>query len=358
MTLTLVAGLVALAGAALVDWLRDSGDQRDPSATPSATIKTQKPDAGVDVEVSSTPPVWVEDRTGLADRFERNGIRGSIYLSPDGCARGRTRPLRVVRLPRLDLADGPPVAGCFFTVSADGGSAAGRHAVWSPSVSVFATEAPYGRFEVVDANSSAGLTLPGSTPAFKPDGSLTHALEERIVAWSNDCADAYAFISPPLSFGPEEAGPYCSRTAVSRRELRRGVPERDRLGSVGGLAWLDGSRLLAILRSDEGWWISAYEDGRSLGTGNGPIGPSTTAPLADPTGKYAALTPNGYLEVYDRDRGRVWASSSVPVSAFAWSPDGEWLAYAADDRNVYFLRTSDWTTRFSLTADTEGLAWR
>lgn len=352
-TLTLVAGLVALATAALVDWLRDPDDPRRPIAAPTTTDR--EPD--VDVEVSSTPPVWVEDRTGLADRFERNGIRGSLYLSADGCARGLTRPLRVVRLPRFQLTDGPRVAGCAFTVSADGGSAAGRHAAWSPSVPVFATQAPQGRFEVVDARTSAGLTLPGSAPAFRPDGSLTHALGG-IVAWSNDCADAYAFISPPISFGPEEVGPYCSRPAVSRRELRRALPEGDRLTSVDGLAWLDPSQLLAILRSGEGWWIAAYEDRRSLGYANGLVGRSTTPPLADPTGRYVALTPNGYLEVYDRDALRVWASSSVPATAFAWSPDGYWLAYAADDRNVYFLRTSDWTTRFSLQADTDGLAWR
>jgi len=91
---------------------------------------------------------------------------------------------------------------------------------------------------------------------------------------------------------------------------------------------------------------------------HGLTGRSTTTPLADPTGRYVALTPNCYLEIYDGDAGRVWASSSIPAVAFAWSPDGDWLAYAADDRNVYFLRTSDWTTRFSLPADTEGLAWR
>ena len=84
---------------------------------------------------------------------------------------------------------------------------------------------------------------------------------------------------------------------------------------------------------------------------------SRTAALADPTGDYVALTPAGYLEVYDRDAFRVWASS-IETADFDWSPDGDWLAYAAHDRNVYFVRTSDWTTRFSLQASTEGLAWR
>jgi hypothetical protein len=262
-----------------------------------------------------------------------------------------------VQLPELELAEGPSSGGCRFTVSGDGESADGPEAAWSPTVPIFVAETARSRIEIVDTRSSAGLTLPGSAPAFTPDGSLTQALGGRIVAWSNDCGNANAFISPPLSFGPQETGPYCSRTVVSRRELRQGVPESDRLGAVDGLAWLDGSRLVAVLRSDDGSWIAAYENGRSLGTGNGLVGRSTTRPLADPTGRYVALTPSGYLEVYDRDRGRVWASS-VSAIAFDWSPDGDWLAYAAEDRNVYFLRTSDWTTRFSLQAATEGLAWR
>ena len=82
----------------------------------------------------------------------------------------------------------------------------------------------------------------------------------------------------------------------------------------------------------------------------------TTAPRADPTGRFVALTPGGYLEVYDRGARRVLALSIQP-EAFEWSPDGEWLAYAAAD-NVFLVRTSDWTTRFSLPFSTHGLAWR
>jgi hypothetical protein len=349
LTLVLAIGLSALVAVAVADVLRGHGDPDPPSAAPPSTTGTQEP--------PSTPPAWVEDRAGLGDRLERNGLRGSLYLSAAGCSDGSPRPLRVVRLPELELADGPSSAGCRFTVSAEGGSTAGPEATWSPSVPIFAEEARPGLLEVVDSEHPGELGLPGSTPAFKPDGSLTQMRSGAVMAWSNNCAGAAELVSSPVSFGPEEPGPYCSRTTVSRQGLRAALPAGRRLTSVDRLVWTDDAHLVAVLTSDGVSWLAPYQDGRSLGYANGLISRSTAAPIADPSGSYVALTPGGYLEVYDRDAFRVWASSVERV-AFDWSPDGDWLAYAAADRNVYFLRTSDWTTRFSLQAATEGLAWR
>ena len=356
-TLVLVLGLAALFAVAVGDALRDPRDQ--PRAEPAPADTAPAPPAPeVEAEPAPETPPWDEDRAGLADRLSGNGIRGTLYLSADDCGGGDTRPLRALLLPELELTRGPPVRGCPFTVSADGEHAAGRGAAWSPTVSVSAAQTRPGRFEVVDARHAGALRLAGSAPAFKPDGMLTHALSGRVVEWSNECGEARELMSPPISFGPKEVGPYCSRTTVSRRKLARALPEGDRLSSVDALVWLDTTRLTAVLRTRGGSWLAAYRKGRRPKGANGLVGRTTTTPLADPTGRYVALTPNGYLEVYDRDAGRVWASSSIPARAFDWSPDGDWLAYAADDRNVYFLRTSDWTTRFSLQADTVGLAWR
>jgi len=355
-TLVLALGLSTLFAVAVGDALRDQRDPPRPEPAPAA-IATQPASPEVEAEPAPETPPWVEDRAGLADRLSGNGIRGTLYLSADDCRGGDNRPLRALLLPELELTQGPSVRGCPFTVSADGEDAAGRGAAWSPTVSVFAAQTRPNRFEVVDARHAGVLGLAGSAPAFKPDGTLTHALSGRVVEWSNECDKARELMSPPISFGPKEVGPYCSRTAVSRRKLERALPDGDRLRSVDALAWLDSARLVAVLRAQDASWLAAYRKGRRPGNANGLIGRTTTTTLADPTGRYVALTPNGYLEVYDRDTLRVWASSVAAV-AFDWSPDGDWLAYAAADRNVYFLRTSDWTTRFSLQAATQGIAWR
>jgi hypothetical protein len=356
-TLALALGLAALFAIAIGDALQDPRDE--PRAEPQpADAAPAPPSPEVETEPAPETPPWVEDQAGLADRLRSSGIEGTLYLSAESCAGGETRLLRAVLLPDLELARGPTVNGCPFTVSANGEHAAGRGAAWSPTVPVFAARSGPDRFEVVAASRTGALSLAGSAPAFKPDGTLTHALSGQVVEWSDECGKARESISPPFSLGREDVGPYCSRTAVSRRKLARALPEGDRLKSVDALAWLDSAHLVAVLRAGDASWLAAYRKGRRPGLANGLIGRSTTTPLADPTGRYVALTPNGYLEVYDRNRGRVWGSSSIPAVAFDWSPDGDWLAYAAEDRNVYFLRTSDWTTRFSLVATTEGLAWR
>jgi hypothetical protein len=354
-TLALAVGLATLVAFGVVDALRGSGD------TPSLT-ETTPPDGRtqpleVEVERTAAPPPWVEDRDGLGDRLRRNGVRGTLYLSADGCLDGTERPLRALRVPEFELTEGPGAISCPFTVSADGQHAAGREAAWSASVAIFAAETTPDLFEVIDVKQPGGLGLAGSAPAFKPDGTLTHALSGRVVELSDDCGKADELISPQISFGRDQLGPYCSRTAVSRHELARALPSGVRLGSVDALVWLSRSRMLAVLRTAQGPWLAAFEHGRSLGYANGLASRSTTQPLADPTGRYVALTPGGYLEVYDRNALRVWASSIEGV-AFDWSPDGDWLAYTGNDRNVYLLRTVDWTTRFSLQAGTDGLAWR
>ncbi len=355
-TLVLALGLATLFAVAVGDALRDPRDQ--PRAEPAPADTAPAPPAPeVEAEPAPETPPWVEDRAGLGDRLRSSGIRGTLYLSAEGCGGGDIRPLRALLLPELELTRGPPVSSCPFTVSADGEDAAGPGASWSPRVSAFAAQTRPDRFEVVAASRPAALSLAGSAPAFKPNGTLTHALSRRVVEWSNECDEAQELISPPISLGREKVGPYCSQTAVSRRKLARALPEGDRLRSVDALAWLDSARLVAVLRTPGASWLAAYRKGRRPGGANGLIGRTTTRPLADPTARYVALTPNGYLEVYDRDALRVWASSATVV-AFDWSPNGDWLAYAAEDRNVYFLRTSDWTTRFSLLAATEGLAWR
>jgi hypothetical protein len=335
LTLGLVLALAAIATVAVADALRGSNEVR--AQTEGETLKAETVTSSR--KPAPVPPLET-NAAGLAERLRRSGIGGTLFLSADGCLDGTARHLRAVRLPDLELTEGPLARSCAFTVSAHGEAAAGQDAVWSPARPVFAAETGPGELQVIDVERERRREIAGARPSFGRDGSLA------FLRAGDVCGEVEISVRPST----------CSRVVVSRHELVRALPRDRKLESVEALVWPRPSRLLAILRTAEGTWLAPYEDGRALGYANGLTSQTTARPVADPTAAYVALGSGGFLEVYDLDGGRVWLSSIRPV-AFAWSPDGEWLAYA-EPRNVYFLRTDDWTTRFSLTVSTRGLAWR
>ena len=351
-TLALALGLTALVAAAAVDTLRGEEVRRADPPTP----RDNDTESSLDVRVTAPVPSLLEDREALAARLERNGVDGTLFLSADRCLDGRERRLRALDLSDLALTPGPQARSCPFTVSHDGGDASGPEATWSPRVRVFAAETGPDELVVIDVVHAGELTLEGRRPAFRPDGTLTYVRNRAVVAWTNRCSRARESMSPPIAFGPEQLGPYCMHTAISRRDLTRALPEGGALRAVDAVVWADDERALTVLWTGRDSWLAPFERGRRRGLARGLTSRVTTAPRADPTGRFVALTPGGYLEVYDRGARRVLALSIQP-EAFEWSPDGEWLAYAAAD-NVFLVRTSDWTTRFSLPFSTHGIAWR
>jgi hypothetical protein len=122
LTLALAVGLAALVAVAAVDALRGSSESQVADSDPAPT-RTEPPPPTAD---------WVEDGPAIAARLARLGVRGTLYLSADGCLSGGVAPLRAVRLPDLALTEGPEIGSCAFSVSSDGRHAAGRDAVWSP----------------------------------------------------------------------------------------------------------------------------------------------------------------------------------------------------------------------------------
>jgi hypothetical protein len=364
LTLALALGLAALVALATVDALRESDETATPSRGAATGTETETQAEPVDEPATTSttepaaPPPWVEAPEELAEGLRRDEIGGTLLLSADGCGDGRERRLRMLRLPDLTLSDGPPAHTCSFTVSANGQETGGPDAVWSPRASILAAPTGPLSFEVIDVRHAGRFGLPGSVPAFAPNGDLTHVQggRGRVLRWGYDCEQAYGTVSLPVALDPTRVGPLCGSTAVTRKELARALPLGDRLEAVDALAWADGTRLLAVLRTAEGSWLAAFEDGESLGYGNGFVF-RVEAPLkVDPTGRYVALSPGGYLEIYDRDAGRAWGSA-IRTTAYDWSPDGRWLAYAANGK-VHLARTSDWTTRHSFTVSTDSIAWR
>ncbi len=354
LTLALAFGLAALITVAAVDAFRGSGAGRFPTVDRGRAAEL-KPSEVV-VRSSARPASWIEDRAGLARRLRRNGVSGTLYLSADGCLDGNARRLRALSLPELELAEGPRSRSCSFTVSANADDASGRAVTWSQQQrAILAAETGAGELEVVDVSTGSRMGLPGSAPAFRPDGTLTYVHAGSVVGWSAVCDDERVIVSPSSSLAPEPVGSRCSRTLVARDELARALPDRVRLRSVRGLVWTSSSRLLAALRTDDGPWLAGYEKGRWTGSATSrPSGPD--AMRAGPDGHDVAVLAHGSLDVYD-DQLRAGWSSPVETSGFDWSPDGEWLAYA-NGANVYLVRTSDWTTRFSIPVSTESLAWR
>jgi hypothetical protein len=337
-TLALALGLAALVAVAAVDALRDD----DPTAK-------------APVDTNDREFVSFEGRTAEAERLRRLGVSGRLYLSPDKCVEPGAVPIRILRLPELDLERGRRWPLCSFSLSNDQRQLATGAAVWSARDLVSAT---WTRNTIVltIANAALSFSLAGSAPAFKRDGTFTHARNDEVVEWTSDCAEAAETISPPVPLGADPIGPYCPHRVIARRELLRALPEGDRLRSVDALVWADETRLLAVLRTSAGSWLAAYENGRSLGYANGLSSSRTQQPRADPSGEFLALGSGGYLEVFDRRAGAVWRSS-IEALAYDWSPGGEWLAVAAPTR-IHFVRTSDWTSQLTLPLSTESLAWR
>jgi hypothetical protein len=337
-TLALTLGLAALVAVAAVDALRDD----DPTAK-------------APVDTNDREFVSFEGRTAEAERLRRLGVSGRLYLSPDRCGQPAAAPIRILRLPELALERGRRWPLCSFSLSNDEERLATGAAVWSPCDPVFATSTR-NTIVLTAANTAGSFSLPGSAPAFKPDGAFTHVRNGGAVEWTSDCAGAAGTVSPPVPLGADPFGPYCPSRVIARRELLRALPEGDRLRSVDALVWADDTRLLAALRTSAGSWLAAYENGRSLGYANGLSSSRTQQPRADPSGEYLALGSGGFLEVFDRSAGAVWRSS-IEALAYDWSPDGEWLAVAAPTR-IHFVRTSDWTSQLTLPLPTESLAWR
>jgi hypothetical protein len=338
-TLALALGLAALVAVAAVDALRETDD-----SPPEARVGSNDRDFAL-----------FEGRAAEAARLRRLGVSGRLYLSADMCGQPGARPIRILRLPELELERGLRWPVCSFSLSDDEERLADGTAVWSPRDPVFATWTR-NTIELTAANTSGHFSLAGSAPAFKRDGTFTHVRDGEVVEWTSDCAEAAEMVSPPVPLGADPFGPYCPHRVITRSELGRALPKDDRLQSVDALVWADDKRLLANLRTAAGSWLAAYENGRSLGYANGLFSSRTKPPLADPNGDYLALGSGGFLEVFDRNAGRAW-ESSLQTLAYDWSPDGSWLAVAAPTR-IHLVRTSDWTSQFTFPLSTESLAWR
>lgn len=334
----LALGLAAVVVLAAIDALRR------PPRTQAPPVDEEPPSAAI----------WMDSGEAIAARLARLGVTGTLYLSPDGCGLRTTRPLRAVRLPDLGLSDGPGLGSCPFSLSVDGGYAAGPEAVWSPKAPIFAAGTGTA-LAVIDAERAEQWELAGSTPAFKPNGTFTSVLDGSIVVWTSDCPATANLTVPQFPFAPDETRPYCAREVVGQDELARLLPAQASVTAVERLVWTSDDRAVALLQTSAGPRLASFEGGRNRASAARPAGDQVGPMRARPGGGEIAVLAGGHVSVYGG--GHESWRSPVDARAFDWSPDGDWLAYATTF-GVYLVRASDWTSQFRLPASTHGLAWR
>jgi WD40 repeat protein len=110
------------------------------------------------------------------------------------------------------------------------------------------------------------------------------------------------------------------------------------------------------------------------------LSPRAGVITASPDGKLVAVAWSGYIDIYKKD-GQALSTLDVsgPVTALAFSPDGQWIAAGTHSSKIELLRVADGsraggaeghrgdclalrfsddgTTLFSSASDTTGLAW-
>jgi WD40 repeat protein len=345
-TVSLACGIAVLAVAAAVDAVRGDETRREPKT--EADRQTAPPR----LARSEAP---LATRTALVGRLERLGVAGTLYLSPDPCGGSEARPLRAISLPSLDRVEAPRWHGCGFSLSSDGASVAARGAAWQPGGALVATP-ERGTIELTSSSPAWRDRLEGSSPAFRPDGALTYVHDGEVLEWNRDCG---------------RVDRSCPRTLLSRADLARAfrfdanTPSDTRFVSsyaVRELEWLSETRVAALLDAsisfgpDHEQLLAVFEDREAIegrpGLG-GRFGPLS----ADPAGRHIAVRSGSRLDVLGPRAQTIWPSALEPVRAFAWSPDGRWLAVAGR-ASVYLVRTRDWTVLVSLPVATRDLAWR
>ena len=205
-TAVLVAALVLLAGAAIVDALRESGIGGGGATTSEAPSTRAAP----------TTPAEPDPRPLLADA-EIEGVLYATVAEDAGCE------FQAIRLPNLATAHYFRAPACRFEISPDE-----RHVA-------FGSPCPADRVYVVDLDADTSLSLEGCSPAWRPDGRLTYLRRDALVA-----LDA-----------PDCARRGCLTTLASARdltaELERRLGVRPGSAAVRQIGWFTPRRLVAVV---------------------------------------------------------------------------------------------------------------
>ena len=342
-TWALLLGVAAIAVAAAVDTIRsDSTEAASGRAEPEAEAARRDEElAGPDAPPGGALPGMLVVVTGDGCRLRVIDFAGptlgaegprtdcGLWLSPDGALAAVSKPWvsgtpgPYSRIALARLADPPEHVR-------DLGLAAGEVA-WSPDATQVALCGTRSRTMVYEAAGGAENEVVGCGPRFVPDGSL--------------------LTSPATAFGDQLFRD--GEVELDALDLLRGF-DASGTGDLDVLAYdetEDGLLAVSVLRLEplgsravlelwqEGTMVAGVELPRRFGVGSRRFGEYLRF---SPTGTSLAVGPSAARDSMTFVDMRL-RRPSLELSyqrAFAWSPDGQWLAVAIDDEIVIYSTNS------------------
>jgi hypothetical protein len=261
-----------------------------------------------------------------------SGFMGSVvYSDPnDGCR------LHSLRLAGFRQASTPKYKGCRFSLSPDGTQAAPAGSAWSPLGGVVATPSRSG-FTLRSATGHA-VDVRGTSPAFKPDGTLTYLRDGKLVEWTIHCSPGDRLFTIPGDNGTAR----CVRVLYPHPLTSVAWLAPPRFAGVtpgGDIVFVDGTKVIIraklpphrqayVASSPQRRFITIWLDGELAGTLDAWGGPVVLPPIAG-------------------------------VHALAWSPTERWAMLATGRGSVYIFRPDTGDARLRrLDIHADDLAWR
>jgi hypothetical protein len=336
----LVLGAVGLIGLlAVVDVVR-SGPQGE-RALATGRTNTVPPEPMRDGD-GRPPPL--PERAALRAQLERAGVRGTLFFTDPECR------LWALELPALTwrFRRSAPAPDCRFSISPDGTPLFGN-AVWSPRADLGAVDESRSTFiEALAPETGWTHRSAGSSPSFRPDGTLTFVRDGALWQWSDRCPEGAQTVVFRTGYLAGQSTARCERVLLSKADLRRRLrPALLRQGgSLGAYfldeaAWVD-RRTLAVLVSDRlrGVVVATLSErrrhrsfARGLFASSGII---VSDLEASPRGTYLAARFFGDISVFDR-RVRVRPLPVDGPRAIAW-PRNERFVLLADGSGVSIVQ--------------------
>jgi hypothetical protein len=259
-------------------------------------LRSQPTEEHVRSATQGEPPA-IPGRIKLAAELSALGARGALYLTDATCRRF------VLSLPGLQWAarDGLPGSDCGF---------------WARPIEGSGFAARQVNAETIEVTSGAwSFAFAGTSPAFKPDGTLTFVRGGRIYEWTARCAES----TKTVRF-------------EGNRDLPRCVRRIDGMEDVHEIAWLDDSDYAVVAGPDQTASLLVVRGGRATRLWNS-VGARLGGLEASPNGSYVAARIDGSLTLFrtdSADRIIDLPSRGALVRSLSWSPDDRLAAVATD----------------------------